>query len=115
MPSRFAQQFSRTGAVTLVHQFGDDLIYYAGGIGDGRAIRGMIERSQAPLDVLGEVMANPIVIRVLDDATTGISSTEIDTGVDLIGVPLRVGEEPQQRQITRVLSTENGIIRFELA
>lgn len=114
MATRFAQQFRRAGSVSLMAQFGDDVIYYAGGVGDGRAIKGMIERDVSVISEAGDVVGLAFVIRVLDNDTTGISSTEVDTGTDLIGVSLRVGEEMQQRQVVRVISTENGIVRLQV-
>ena len=95
-----------------MHQFGDSIIYFASGAGDGRAIQAMVDREVGIVGETGEVNALATVVRVFDNVTTGISSTEIDTQADEILVSLRVGETPQRRAIVRVVSTENGLVRF---
>lgn len=110
MATRFATRFSRTGAQRLVREFGDSVTYYANNAGAGREIQAMVERDVQVIE--NDVPTLATVIRVRDDATYGISSTEIDTGVDTIAVSLRVGETAQRRQIVRVMSTENGLVRF---
>lgn len=72
----------------------------------------MVERDVEVISESG-TPAQATIIRVRDDATAGISSTEIDTGGDKVAYSLRAGETPQQRKsIVRVLSTENGMVRF---
>lgn len=114
--SRFRSLFSRGATQLLVDNFGESITYYPNGdtSGGGRLISAMIERNVESLSQGGDVMGFVTVVRVLDDSTTGISSTEIDSGQDLIGVAMRVGESQRLKQITRILSTENGIVRFEV-
>jgi len=107
--------FSRTGSPTLIHQFGESVTYYpAGDTSAGRTIEAMIEREVAGIDQAGDAMVFATVVRVRDDNTLGISATEIDTGADLLGLAMRVGESQRIKQIVRVLSTENGLVRFEV-
>lgn len=93
-------------------QFSEQVTYYADGTGGGRTINAMIEREVQLVSELGDVNGLATVISVLNNATTGISSTEINTEADEITVAMRIGETPQRRQIVRVESTENGIVRF---
>ena len=112
MASRFAQQFKRTGAECLVHQFSDEIVYYPQGvIANGRAIRAMIERG---VEVVGETgqVSYAMRVRVLDNSTTGISSTEIDDGRDTISIPLIEGGTAEVRQITLMTDDSNGLVRF---
>lgn len=113
MPSRFALQFTRSGVPGLMRQFGEPVTYYASGTGSGRAIQAMIERDVQVITDQG-IPALQTLVTVKDDATLGISATEIDTGSDTLGIALRVGESAQIRQIVRVVSTENGQVQFEV-
>lgn len=79
---------------------------------DDRIVKAVIERDVQVLASTGEVTVYDIVCEVLDDASEGIAATEIDTGPDQVTVPLRVGETGVRRQIVKVLSTENGLVRF---
>lgn len=101
------------GAPLLVRQFGETIFYYSGGTGSPREIMGIVERDvQVITDESIPALATFITVK--NDATLGITSTEIDTGRDKVSIPLRVGEAAQVRQVTRVDSTENGLVRFEV-
>lgn len=114
MPSRFDDLFAATGAPTLIDMFGEPVVYYPGGDTDaGRSISAMIEREVQVISH-GEIMGFVTVVRVLDSSTEGISATEINTGRDTIRIQMRRGESSRLKQITKVLSTENGIVRFQL-
>ena len=113
MATRFAQQFKRTGVPMLLRQLGESVTYYAGGTGAGRAVSALIERDVQVITDEG-VPALQTFITVTNDATIGISSTEIDTGRDKVSFSLRIGESPQIRQIATVASTDNGRVRFEV-
>lgn len=113
MASRFARQFTRAGVPGLIAQFGETITYYAGGTGLGREIQAMIEREQQTItDENIPALATFITVRNSD--TDGISATEIDTGFDTVSFEYRVGEAVQTRQIARVESTDNGLVRFEV-
>lgn len=111
MVTRFAQQFGRYAAPGLAWHFGDTVTYHPGGSGS-RPIQAMIERNVQVISDGGEVVVYDFVLRVLDNSTTGIAATEIDTGPDQVTVATRVGEAPLRRQIVQVISTENGLVRF---
>lgn len=109
--SRFRSQFKRSAAPGLLRQFGETVTYYAGGVGEGREIQAIIERSKQVIAESGN-LAYMVLIQVLDDATLGISSDEFDEGVDTIKFPYYFGETPVERQVTRVPSTSTGMLRF---
>lgn len=111
MATRFAQQFKRTGAPSLLRQFAEPIVYYPGGIADGRSIDAIVTRGVEVVSETGQV-AYAIVVRVLDDATLGISATEIDDGRDVVLVALNTGGTPERRQITRTKDDSNGMVRF---
>lgn len=113
MATRFASQFARSAAPNLMFQFSEPIGYYNAAGDAVRTIDALIERNVEMIDETGgTVAANAMIIRVRDSATLGISSTEIDTGGDEVSVALRVGEDAQRRAIVKVLSTENGLVRF---
>jgi hypothetical protein len=60
------------------------------------------------------VQSQSIVVRVLNNSTTGISSTEIETGGDEIAVALRLGETSVRRAIVRVQADSTGFLRLLL-
>lgn len=107
--TRFASQFARTGGVNLIYQFGESVTYVPDS-GAERTIQAIVERETQVID--NGIPALATVVRVRNDSTLGISATEIDTGTDQLKVSLRVGEAAQTRQIVRVVSTDNGFVRF---
>ncbi len=107
--SRFASQFRRSGAVALVRQFGETVVYYAQGAGDGRPIQGIVTRGQA----VGGT-AQQIDVDVIDSATLGISATEINDSTDQIEVALVEGGARQRREITFVPDDSNGMLRLRV-
>ena len=111
MSTRFARMFARTGAQFLVREFGDTVTYRPLG-GAARVVSAIIEREEVRFVSVGEVPVQTITVSVKDDSVFGIATTEIDTGGDQIDLPLRVGETAVTRTITRVISTENGMVTF---
>lgn len=95
--------------------FGESVVYYPDGDeGAGRTISARLERNVEVIGQGGDMMVFRTVVSVLDSSTVGISATEIDTHRDKVGLAMRIGESPKIRQIVRVQSTENGIVRFEV-
>jgi hypothetical protein len=114
MTNRFALQMAKTGALGLLRQFGESVTYYplAGG---SRSVTAMVLRDElSVVPELGDVQSQSIVVRVLNNSTTGISSTEIETGGDEIAVALRLGEASVRRAIVRVQADSTGFLRLLL-
>jgi hypothetical protein len=112
MATRFAQQFARAAVPNLVRQFGDTIIYMPRHGPARSGIAAMIERNVEVMSEADGFVVHAMVLRVVNDSTTGISAAEIDQGGDQIKVPLRVGEPAVTRTIVQVISTENGLVRF---
>lgn len=112
MPTRFAQQFKRTGVPNLVRQFGESIVYYGSGA-SGRPINAIVVRDPAAiLAEIGEVLVQAMIVRVLNSDTGGIDANSIDTGTDRVEVALIADGPVEMRSIVRVLSDANGFTRF---
>ena len=112
--SRFATQFRRGAAPNLQRQFGETITYYRAD-GVTRSITAIIVReSLAIIQELGGTIGANLIIEVQNSDTLGISSSELDTGGDQIGVALRVGEAASVRSIVRVLSDSGAYLRLAL-
>jgi hypothetical protein len=95
--------------------FAETVTYYPDGdLEAGREIAAIIDRDIQSIDPVENVLGFVTMVRVYDDSTRGISATEINTHRDKLGIAMRVGESQRVRQITRVVSTEHGSVRFEI-
>lgn len=94
-------------------EFAESVTYYALGQGVGRVIQAVIERD---IQVITDdnIPALATFVYIANDDAEGISSTEIDTGVDTLGVSLRYGESEQIRQIVRVDDADEGMMRIQV-
>jgi hypothetical protein len=112
MASRFAQQFKRTGAPPLVYQFGEPVVYYPRGSTDNaRPIFAIVERTE---EFIENAVVQAIRCRVLNDAVSGILSTEINDGRDEIAVALVQDGPLERREITKMEDDSNGMVRFKV-
>jgi hypothetical protein len=112
MANRFSSQFKKTGALGLLMQFGESVIYYPAA-GGSRSITAMVLRDElSAIAELGDVQGQAVIVRVLNDSTSGISSSEIETGGDEIAVALRLGEAVARRAIVRVQADSTGLLRL---
>jgi hypothetical protein len=115
MATRFAQIFTRTGARNLLAQFGEaeGIVYYPRGSGTPRAISAIVQRNNPDiLSEVGDVISQYLFVRVLNDETSGISATEIDSGLDMVDVALRTDGQRERRPIMKVTDTSSGMVRF---
>ena len=115
MATRFAQAFKRTGARNLLAQFGEaeGIVYYPRGSGTPRAISAIVTRNNPDIiSEVGDVISQYLFVRVLDDETDGISSTEIDSGLDMVDVALRTDGKRERRPVVKVTDTSCGMVRF---
>lgn len=112
MATRHATRFSRTSAQLLVREYGESIIYYPVNSVSGRCINAIIERDVEVPSETGDQVVQALVVRVLDDCTLGISSTELNDGGDEISVSLKVGGQATRRQVGRRIQAANGFVRF---
>ena len=112
MATRHAARFSRTSAPMLVREMGEPIIYYHDGGLVGRPIEAIVERDVDVPSESGDQVSQALIIRVLDSATIGISSIEINDGRDEVSVSLKVGGPATRRVISRRIDDANGMLRF---
>jgi hypothetical protein len=55
-----------------------------------------------------------VTVRVKNDGASGISATEVDTGRDMIRLPVWPGETPMARPIAGIISQDEGMIGLRL-
>lgn len=55
-----------------------------------------------------------LTVKVANDQTSGISSSEIDLGRDKIELGVMIGENPQELRITRILNQDEGMMTLEI-
>ena len=113
MTSEFDQALIDTAA-EFADTFGESVTYYpkAGG---SRAITAVVTREQ-PAQVDGAPYGHTpkLSVQVINSATTGISSAEINTGGDEICIAVRAGETAERRRITKIVSMDHGMMELEL-
>ena len=114
MATRFASLFKRTGATNLLRQFGESVVYYPGGPNrNARTIQAIVERDLATIiAAVGDVTGQSLIVRVINDKITGITATEIDSGLDRISVALNADDAPSMRTIVQILGDSAGVVRF---
>lgn len=105
----FDDLFQAGGWPVHNRQFGEPLVYYprAGGT---RSIVGIVTRN--PLEPLGieGMLSEGDEIDVENSTVTGIASSELDTGGDMIGYPTRKGTTASKRAIGKLLKDSAGRI-----
>jgi hypothetical protein len=112
--SVFDEQFASCAVPGLQDYFGETLTYKprAGG---SRTITGMVDRTDRNLlDGTDRAMSASFLITVANLVTTGILSTEIKVGGDMITVADRYGGTARDRAITKVLETNGSSVTFEV-
>ena len=110
--SNFSDMFSLYGSQPHIDNFGEDVVYYPRS-GGQRTIKAKVYRSPMQfINETGELPSQELIVTVKNSDCDGISSTEIDTGGDELGVALRQGSELQRRSIARVIKDHNGMVKF---
>ncbi len=87
-----------------------------GGVGAPlpRPIKAILDRNPLVLGA-GRVTENAIGVWVDNDATTGISSAEIDRGGDRIKLAVNIGQAQVERTINRIVRQTKGWLLLEVA
>lgn len=102
--SDFSDTLDLAAAGVLACLETETLVYRPRG-GGTRSIAGIVERRETEsVGSIGQMAAVAFEIGVANDATTGISSAEIDRGGDKIDVAPRRGESANTYRIIDVLS-----------
>lgn len=97
--------------------FGEQIVYVPAGDSENlRTIDAIIDRDAVEtIEGLEPIRTPQLVVTVANDATTGISSSEIDTGTDRVVLPVRFREDPKNLGIARVITHDQGVVVFEVA
>lgn len=103
----------KTAAASLVTMFGESAKYLPRG-GGSRDITAIINRAGIN-DMPGAQSHSPVTkVSVINNSSTGISSSELDTGGDKIELSIRYGQAVQQRRITQILFHSAGLMELEV-
>ena len=115
MPSLFDTQFAAVGFPFLLGQFGEPITYQPTAGGE-RSISAIVERDPpAIFDASGGAVLPKLTIRVLNSATDGISSDEVNIGTDEISIRLHVSDAlPKTFSFMTQLSEDSGVSGFAL-
>jgi hypothetical protein len=84
--------------------------FHTAAVRQPREIKAVVIRNQVSVFNPDETIMTEFEVRVANDATTGISSTELDTGGDRIELAARVGETPTQRTIQYLTEQDEGML-----
>jgi hypothetical protein len=112
MATRHAKRFVGTGFRLLLREFGEPVVYFAGGVGGGLPIQAIVERDVEVPSESGDQVSLATIIRVLNSPTEGISAATINDGTDDISVALVPDGSLSRRRISRTIDDANGVVRF---
>jgi len=113
MTSEFDTELIAT-AGEFVNTFGEDIVYRKLG-GGSRSIKAVITRRPPEvIDGAPHGTAPKIEIYVVNSAVTGISSSEVDRGGDMVTIQRLIGETAGDRAIAKILSHDAGMMKLEV-
>ena len=92
MSTAFDALFASAGFPVLLGQFGETIYYYSSRTGRAREIQAIVNREPPSMYVAGNVVSPRFAIRVLNDATSGISSEEVNLGNGWIELYAKIGD-----------------------
>ena len=109
-----ARIVSDVGTVFLnSDHFAESVTYYPHRFGTAatpRVIKAVVTRNQVATFNPDEQIVPEFEVRVANDATTGISSDELNTGGDQIKLAVRVGETATKRSIQFLTEHDDGML-----
>lgn len=104
-----------TESELFIDNLGAEAIIYLPAAGGSRAIDALVNREQpAETGDAPHGHAPLLTIVVINSATTGISSDEVDCGGDKVELPVRLGETAQERLIAGIISQDSGMMKLEV-
>lgn len=103
-----------SGLARLLAAYGETVVYVPSG-GTERSISAIVRRVAIALAGPSNAYAAPaIVITVANDATLGISSSELNLGLDNVKVAQRPGQTQQSRPISKVVQCNDSLLQLEI-
>jgi hypothetical protein len=113
MANTFDEELVATAA-EFSSTFGETVTYYPAA-GGSREIEAVVNRRPpAELDGPPHGVGPEIEIAVANDATTGISSSEINKMKDQVKLAVRIGQTAEKRLVTEIISQDAGMMTLEL-
>lgn len=101
-------------AQAQISTFGESIAYLPGGGGE-RTITAIVDRKASEgLDDVPNGAAPFVVISVMNSSTTGISSSEVNTGTDKARVSFRKGETARARRIVKPIGHNAGMLQLKV-
>ena len=98
----------------FLFEFGESVKYLPSG-GGSRTITAIVDREPpAELEGMSGAHATRTIVNVANNATTGISSSEINLGGDKIELSVRINETAKQKRIVGIISQDAGMMRLEV-
>jgi hypothetical protein len=93
--------------------FAEEVTYYPHRFGTPatpRAIKAIVIRNQLSTFGPDEQIVPEFEVRVANNSTTGISSEELNTGGDRIGLAVRIGETATKRSVQLLSEHDEGML-----
>lgn len=93
--------------------FPEDVTYYPHRFGTPatpRPIKAVVIRNQVSTFNPDEQIVPEFEVRVANSATAGISSEELNTGGDKIGLAVRIGETATKRSVQTLAEHDEGML-----
>jgi hypothetical protein len=75
-----------------------------------RTIKAVVTRNQVATMNADEQIVPEFEVRVANDSTTGISSSELNTGGDMIKLAARIGETATKRSVQLLVEHDEGML-----
>jgi len=98
----------------FLNTFGETIVYYPNG-DVSRQILAIVDRKPPEkLDDAPYGAAPLMTITVANNQTAGISSKQVDTGLDKVELAVRIGQAVQQRMLTGIISQDAGMLTLEV-
>lgn len=108
MPSVFDTQFAAIAFPGLLNQFGESITYWPFGRAS-RTITAIVNRDPPSVfDASGNAVFPTATIQMLNSATKGISSHEVDVGADEIEMFVKIGDTVSKRVTFMSLLSQSG-------
>lgn len=97
------------------NDFAESVTYWPRGATTGRTINAVVQREQIAAFAEDGSQTNlpSFLVNVANDATSGISSAEINTGGDSIELPPRDGKTAVRKTIMQIISQDHGMLEIE--
>lgn len=93
--------------------FAEDVTYFPhrfGAAATPRVIKAVVIRNQVTAFNPDEQIVPEFEVRVANDSVTGISSSELNTGGDMIKLAARVGETATKRSVQYMTEHDEGML-----